>query len=970
MKKARIITPFDNLAYWIAAQLEPLGYQADIISNNEGFRLSHGKHIPAADVLSLKYAIEPFNPGIEKLSSDTDVDIEICLAAGADQKPLEVTLVSPQTPAVSKISSALEDNHFVMRYEPKHFFEHDLIVHNNAPTFQRQLLRWLLEQQGYHPIEKNETSADLEADAIQLNLVPRDFQPEAASRQLPIAIYSDNEKEAHQLKDGLSRSGFEKIHLYSLSRKKSKNTHFLIKARALSRLAAYDSLQDIKQQVKTLMADHDIDENAYPLKVKKKFKYENVEPLITKIYLPISACQSGERLPYAGDFPARFTVTIEADAEDYAKALEEKLKSSGFINTRIKQVTPGEMQKFSVIWKDAHKCPTVSDSIQTITSDFLRAHDVSPDFEFSFSRVSGLEQALSSLSGNEIKIKLPMQDAVDGKLIERILSGELYELSWFANNEEEWNGIEDFFNQFRFKACKYRGADENTTNDWIIKYGGASQLFLNRLCEKIKAKYEATPVLKKAWNDSDNDVFITLPEAPAEQNTDTTQILDASLMALDFASTSQPEDTGHPFIYTIEQHLKIGEILLPYSKNKKHSRLVPSAEQFSHFCIDSNTAETLMHIAQSVLLREPCLLEGETSTSKTSSLLYLASLLRQPVVRINLNGQTDTSEMIGRFIPGEDLHQLPFCESDLLAASERLDPRSRTILQQAQSECRALTPLEVQQIKTYENMTSQQWHWKNGLLVDAIQHGWWVLLDECNLAEPQILERLNSVLEKYASLVLTEYDNSVLGTADSPVHADFRIFATMNPADYAGRSPLSPAFMDRWRGYRYVPAANEQVYSDMLCTLVLGESPDILLAGKKYTPEARLPLYPELAKQENIRDFLLALARFHTSLERACSPDNGPAPLGANQRTPGVFTRRGLLSFLDYTEHRLKTSRHQNVHAVLREGLERYYLNRMNNDKDKQVVFQLLDATGIGPNTWILTSPETSHQQEAEICLY
>ena len=35
-----------------------------------------------------------------------------------------------------------------------------------------------------------------------------------------------------------------------------------------------------------------------------------------------------------------------------------------------------------------------------------------------------------------------------------------------------------------------------------------------------------------------------------------------------------------------------------------------------------------------------------------------------------------------------------------------------------------------------------------------------------NLAEPQILERLNSVLEPNPSLVLTECDNSVIGNVE------------------------------------------------------------------------------------------------------------------------------------------------------------------------------------------------------------
>ena len=46
------------------------------------------------------------------------------------------------------------------------------------------------------------------------------------------------------------------------------------------------------------------------------------------------------------------------------------------------------------------------------------------------------------------------------------------------------------------------------------------------------------------------------------------------------------------------------------------------------------------------------------------------------------------------------------------------------------------------------DISSPFWRWQDGLVVQAMKHGWWVLLDEVNLAEPQILERLNSVLER------------------------------------------------------------------------------------------------------------------------------------------------------------------------------------------------------------------------------
>ncbi len=129
-----------------------------------------------------------------------------------------------------------------------------------------------------------------------------------------------------------------------------------------------------------------------------------------------------------------------------------------------------------------------------------------------------------------------------------------------------------------------------------------------------------------------------------------------------------------------------------------------------------------------------------------------------------------------------------------------------------------------------------------------MKRGWWVVLDEVNLAEPQILERLNSILERDPPLVLSEHDNTVFGTSERPIHPDFRIFATMNPAEYAGRSELSPAYRDRWLGYRFVSAPGEVEYLAMLRHLVYGEQPTVRLQGRSYAGAPRSRCCPDLGR--------------------------------------------------------------------------------------------------------------------------
>jgi hypothetical protein len=364
------------------------------------------------------------------------------------------------------------------------------------------------------------------------------------------------------------------------------------------------------------------------------------------------------------------------------------------------------------------------------------------------------------------------------------------------------------------------------------------------------------------------------------------------------------------------------------------------------------------------------MLEGETSTSKTSTVLLLASLLGQPVVRINLNGQTDTGELIGRYVPGEEGIDLPYSVKELLESPERLSSTTLAILRAADLENRPLTPLEVQQVKIAEHLPVRQWRWQDGLIPQAMRCGWWLLLDECNLAEPQILERLNSVLEQNPTLVLTEHDNSVVGPGGEEVHPDFRVFATMNPAEYAGRSELSPAYRDRWRAYRFIAPAGEAQYLDMLRYLVFGKSPDIVMEGCEYRMQNCEPQYPLLADIPHMDQFLEALARFHAGLEQAAGQGGGTARLGVRRREPYVFTRRGMLSFLDFINKMLTKSDTNDPYEPVRQGLLRYYAGRMTTEEDRRTLVQLLDAVGIGPSVWTIGSQEGVKASESEEAVY
>jgi midasin len=137
----------------------------------------------------------------------------------------------------------------------------------------------------------------------------------------------------------------------------------------------------------------------------------------------------------------------------------------------------------------------------------------------------------------------------------------------------------------------------------------------------------------------------------------------------------------------------------------------------------------------------PVLLEGPTSAGKTTLVEYLAARCGHQCVRINNHEHTDVQEYTGSYAS---------------------DPNGKLCF-------------------------------REGILVQALRKGYWVILDELNLAPSEVLEALNRLLDDNRELYLPEINEVV------KPHPNFRLFATQNPSGaYGGRKPLSRAFRNRF----------------------------------------------------------------------------------------------------------------------------------------------------------------------------
>lgn len=159
------------------------------------------------------------------------------------------------------------------------------------------------------------------------------------------------------------------------------------------------------------------------------------------------------------------------------------------------------------------------------------------------------------------------------------------------------------------------------------------------------------------------------------------------------------------------------------------------------------TSSNLVRLLRGLQLPKPLLLEGSPGVGKTSLVEALGALCGRKVVRINLSEQTDMLDLLGADLPQED-----------------------------------------------DNPSAEpSFAWRDGIFLDALRAGDWVLLDEMNLANQSVLEGLNAVLDHRGSVFIPELNRTFV------CPPSFRIFACQNPTQQGGgRKGLPKSFLNRF----------------------------------------------------------------------------------------------------------------------------------------------------------------------------
>ncbi|CAF4758962.1 unnamed protein product, partial [Rotaria sp. Silwood1] len=337
-------------------------------------------------------------------------------------------------------------------------------------------------------------------------------------------------------------------------------------------------------------------------------------------------------------------------------------------------------------------------------------------------------------------------------------------------------------------------------------------MFLQCLLHKnSNIRVSTARLLGRALNIQSDDLMKLLISLKDENEEDFKRTTITSVISLNFNNDQQSTLTQVQLTptYLLERELKRSKSQIPFRLIKRSDFQVLAADLEQTTLIedsssrDSNSLDTIRHLITQCpeefrhlipnrrtlpslvqtetminnrkriieCIRTPIhlLLQGETGVGKSSLILDVAADLQKPLIRFNLSSKTDIGGLFGSV-------------------------KLKTI--------------------TNPNQTQQEIEldYEEGPFTTAYRYGHWLLLDEMNLAPPNVLQAIEQALESGVLILPNVEDDDNTNTNEQQnqtkqnyrvyqMHPEFRLFATQNPStgQYKGaRDAQSTALLNRF----------------------------------------------------------------------------------------------------------------------------------------------------------------------------
>lgn len=263
-------------------------------------------------------------------------------------------------------------------------------------------------------------------------------------------------------------------------------------------------------------------------------------------------------------------------------------------------------------------------------------------------------------------------------------------------------------------------------------------------------------------------------------------------------------------------------VSLEKAQNTKNA---PNPESYKDYHNNEFSLLLQRDIAVSFAQGDPVLIEGGTSIGKTTTVRKMAADLGWEVHYVNLNGSTDASDLMGRYIPNprkktEDDPEYIFADGSVTSGLRQEEGKIKVII-----------------------------------------------LDELNASSPANLIRLHEILdaiERNAEVVLSEDASEVLTVNKNKTH----LIALINPPGkgFMQREALDPAQLRRWV---YLKAATElppEAFSEATDALFHNRVEEKAIPEEIYLKTNENILQPEdLADIPGMKEITQKYKEFHSA---------------------------------------------------------------------------------------------------------
>ena len=323
----------------------------------------------------------------------------------------------------------------------------------------------------------------------------------------------------------------------------------------------------------------------------------------------------------------------------------------------------------------------------------------------------------------------------------------------------------------------------------------------------------------------------------------------------------------------------------------------PKRENYQGYINEEFSLELQRKIATSWKLDQPILIEGGTSIGKTTTVRKMCAELGYEVYYKNLNGTTDVEDLMGRYVPNPDR----------------------------------------------KTSNDPEYKWADGPVTQGLRQESEkvkvIILDEYNSANPNIVIRLHEVLdelERNGEVVLAEDASERVKVGKTRT----KIIALTNPPGkgYLDRQPLDPAQLRRWNYQKEVTELPKDTFSGSVDIMFHLKPETKEMAQEKFllSSDVEIPI-GELREVPGMKELVEKYKEFHHAAKellknRKIAQDQPQAFMYDDRMEP-----QRVLKFI-------QNFYRGDINEVWKEALRYFYVNKLEDDTDKQKLLELINA--------------------------